>query len=564
MHQISSDPIEPFSPAAPHIGSSRPTPVIHVSSRKSGLRANSPERKPEPSRGHNVSFEISDDDEELPDIQDVFTADQQEMALAQRRKELRDFKLRAVEQQRDSFIRSGIDSGSDLEIEETMDTVVKAEAEERRRSKIHNVKTPVRKRKTQKPSTLPPQQQEALLAAAARPAFVRDARFTKSAKANAKKERLSPGDLNHLLLGWAGTDASEIGEEKEREWVERGGKVVPRPSADERPGERMTAKLAELAAKGLSRAQQHEEDDVEAEEDEEDDDGEWTPAPQPQDDDDSAQNPFVAPDPEYDTEFEDENASAPKRKHRALAVVDSDEENGPIPSAPTGRVLVPDSSLVFHSPPPRLESSDKENVYNDTEAENETDKENDASLMFDRGEDKENTAIASTQSTILQPIFGPGLSSRTSMSSLDEVDLAISPPAVRSPLKPIGGLDDDDDDDPFMSTPAPRSKKAIRSPDFFSPSRRMPDPADDDEAGPSTRNDTAFSLEPAANIKVGFSQFMASGNSSSDFSPAPALGGSPSKTQFSQFVTPAKVCAQGFVVPFLHTADPLESGWRRV
>ena len=118
----------------------------------------------------------------------MFTADQQEMALAQRRKELRDFKLRAVEQQRDSFIRSGIDSGSDLEIEETMDTVVKAEAEERRRSKIHNVKTPVRKRKTQKPSTLPPQQQEALLAAAARPAFVRDARFTKNAKANAKKE----------------------------------------------------------------------------------------------------------------------------------------------------------------------------------------------------------------------------------------------------------------------------------------------------------------------------------------------------------------------------------------
>lgn len=554
-HQISSDPIEPFSPAPPHVGPSRIAPIIQFSARQSTSRALTPEQKPDTSRGHNVSFEfpLSDDDEELPDAGDIFTAQVREQEAAKRQQELRKLKLRTLEQQqRDAFIANTLDSSSDLEVEETMNTVVKEEAEERRRSKMHNVKTPVRKRKSHIPDNLAPEQQEALLVAAARPSFIRDTRFEKGAKARANKP-FDKNGLNRYLLQKAEKERAEIIEQKEREWIERGGKVMTRPDPEERGEKVMKKKLAELVAKGLSRAQRAEAGEEAVEEtDEEDDD--WTPDVQLQEDEEeeSAQM-LIAPDEADDTEFDDENAPRPKHKHRGMTVVDSDEENAPPSLVPTGRVLVPNSSLVLESPPPRLESSDKENVNIDTEAENETDKENDASLMFDRGEDKENTAIASSQPSIPQPIFGHTLSSRNSFSSLDGADLATSSPRARSPLKVISGLDDDDEDDPFMSTPAPRSnKKAIRSPDFFSPSRRMPDPADDD-VGPSSQNDASCSLEPAANIKVGFSQFMATGSSGSDFSPAPALAGS-SKTQFSQFVTPAKVCVE-IEVLFLFRGD---------
>lgn len=543
-HEISSDPIESFSPAPSRSGPSRLAPIVQFHTGRSSSRALTPEQKPDTSRGHNVSFEIPQlsDDEELPDAKDVFGAQIREREQAKRKEELRIRKLQLLEQQqREAVIASRVDSSSDLEVEETMNAVVKEEAEERRRSKMHKVNAPVRKRKSYVPDALSPEKQEAFLVAAARSSFIRDTGRDKGAQARANNSRFQQNDLNRVLLGKIEQERKEIIEQKESEWLERGGSVMPRPDVRERADEVLKVKMAELAAKGLSLAQRIEAGDEEVEETDEED-GDWMPNTQALEDDDP-QNPFVAPDNEdEDTEFDDENAPPPKLKHRVLAVVDSDGESAPASSAPTGRVLVPNSSLVFlESPPPRLESSDKENANIDTEAENETDKENDASLMFDRGEDKENTAIASSQSSIPPPLFG--LSSRNSFSSLDGVDLATSSPTPRSPLKPISGLDDDDDDDPFMSTPAPRSsKKTIRSPDFFSPSRRMPDPADDD-AGPSSQNDSGFSLEPAANIKVGFSQFMATGKSSSDFSPAPALAGS-LKTQFSQFVTPAKVCVE--------------------
>ncbi|TCD67701.1 hypothetical protein EIP91_012067 [Steccherinum ochraceum] len=494
-----SDPIEPFSSSPRAAG-----PADPPSPPPRARTVSQP-----PAKATAFDFPLSDDsDDELPELSDILKQstreDEERRRLAANKDSAAQRKQRFLEMQAEALANTAGDDDDDLVVSNDMHAVAREEGAERKRKSFRGSRTqPAPHRPRPSASTSAPRDESFLVTAAAG-AF---ASPSKKAKNGRDQVKVKPSDLNAFLLGKTHKEAQEIIEQKEKVWVGMGGKVLGRMNPEDRAG--FEKRLGSLVERGLSNA---EKEGLGEEEEADDSDEDWKPndeeaednAEEAQEDDDDG---MVIPQSEeaawgdgaedaglYLEEDEaDENAPViarrPRPRARTVAIADSDDEENENADLNT-------------------RSASEEN------AENETDKENNAALMFDQGEDKENTVVHLSSSPTIPPLFRDArLGRQLSLSS--------------------------DVGDPMSQDNEPRLFREITKDEdpFFTPSARLPAPSapslDLDAPSTSASQPPAFSLKPAPLLRGGFSQLFESSATEAGPSSKPAV-------DFSQFVTPAK------------------------
>jgi mediator of replication checkpoint protein 1 len=485
----SSDPIQSFSSSPPATSAAQRGP------RESGASAEvtvphaivtSKSEHPDvpaPAIGSD-----SDSDGDLPEVSEMLKEQEQKHAEAERAKQLAETKKRALAIQAE-FREAGVidDSDDGLEIVDDMKVVAAEERVQRRAIKakhlkpsegrkrqlahgrvhvVHGRTTPVRKSKDPL----------AQLKVLAQPTFGSSSRDQRGKGAHVR-ETLNQADLNRMLAKKIEEDKAKITQMKEEEWVRRGGKL----GTPLRQG-KVESRAIEGAWKTYAERGLKVNEEQMSEEDEDGSDEDWTPEtrgsvspPRNEIDDDATgvQDQEVATeeghttngegDNDADEELDDSDLIRPRApRHaagRSRAIHDSDEddeddcENAPI--SPFGRVLVPDTSFEQGTPTigHRRSSSSLED-----RTEDDTDKENNTRLMYDKSEDKENKAVVRysplANSTRGTPLFALSKSLNGLSSSFaggigfsDEDDEPVD--RGRKPFKELL----DHEDDPFTSQP---------------------------------------------------------------------------------------------------------------
>ncbi|KAI0677470.1 hypothetical protein C8Q78DRAFT_1002861 [Trametes maxima] len=410
-----------------------------------------------------------DSDVEMPDFSTLDKAGKSAREEAEKRERMRKFKQEILEQQKQQPVVSDDSEDDDLVVQDDEKSVARDEAQRRRGLTVRGVH-PSRgrqkqldlagttARRTSVAFVVDDEEARHVLEAAGAPSFL-----AAKGKAASKEPKLDPKTLNQLLLQRDNRQKERSIKEKEEDWVRRGGKIK------ERLEERSAPAHPREILQGIMDKRGRAVDQIDSgSDDDEDYNPEDTVAQGgsehcgDQADENAPPSPFHGDaDEQADDEGDDDNpfvvprarrSLAPARHRAAVAVVSDDEDD----HAPTGRVLVRDTPL---SRPPHLFQPDgvedvdralghRRSASLGDGTENETDKENDILQSFDRGEDKENTAIA-IQSLALSLRTGSG------SSSLFGAELQASPAGrgaldgVRSPLKELPP--DEDEDDPFAS-----------------------------------------------------------------------------------------------------------------
>ncbi|KAI0069203.1 hypothetical protein BV25DRAFT_115477 [Artomyces pyxidatus] len=373
---------------------------------------------------------------------------------ARRKEELKLRKLAYLDERKQhattSMYKAGPDalvlsdeSDEDLVVEDTMQVVAREEAANRLKRSPPKKGAEVQRKfaaKSPRKGGLPPSPEKVakFLTEAAQPSF-------SLGKSKTTRPTMDLKDLNRVLLTKAESVGEKVRRDKEQEWERRGHTVsrVLAPAKDN--------PMEQLLGKALERRNR----DVPMDEDEDADDEDWVPeergsaSPEPPDapDDEYAENlpedrddnPMVDG---QDADLEDDAEILPPvvrgRAHRR-AIADSDgesdddAENAAPPPPSHGTVMSsfpPSPSFPSPSPMPDVET--------ELELGNETDKENMKDRMFDRGEDKENKAVARHR------LFGSAL-------AMDDDDELPSPARLfQSP--PL-------EDDPFSFSQTPVKEK---------------------------------------------------------------------------------------------------------
>ncbi|KAH8106141.1 hypothetical protein BXZ70DRAFT_918378 [Cristinia sonorae] len=475
----SDDTIQPFSSpratehTAPGPSASWPPADSHVNSN---------------AKTDDIPAELTDDD--LPDIRDVLrqTRDaEDERKRVERNSHLAaERKKRALELLQQQPQPSDASDDDDIIVSNDMHAIAQEESELRRRQKILGVsssKTQRHIRKARGPVIKSETTADLSLIESAGGAFHSP---TKKYANSRDRPKLSTGYLNRLLLKKSELDARAIIEEKERDWQGMGGKVLGRQDAEALG---FSGGLGSIIERGLQHAATVDDhDDEQGASHSEDSDAEWQPtAGRSHSLDDDDVDDAAEEDAVMDIAHEDQTSSVENGDPM-------DDEDQLV--APRRRVRGPIVTSDDEGEPSR--GSSEENP------ENETDKENNAALMFDQGEDKENTAIHFSPS---QPaLFREVREAQRLSSDVESPRL----PGDRGPFREISK-----DDDPF-----------------FTPSARMPPPRTlsfDLSANDDSENNP-FALKPAPILHGGISQLF---ESSTEAGPSRV-------TSFSQFVTPAK------------------------
>ncbi|KAI0650663.1 MRC1-like domain-containing protein [Trametes meyenii] len=420
-----------------------------------------------------------DSDVEMPDFSVLDKAGRSAREEAENRERIRKLKQEIVQQQKQQPVVADDDDDDDLVIQDDEKSVARDEAQRRHGLSVRGVH-PSRgrqkqldlagatARRTTVSFVVDDEEARHILETAGAPSFL-----AAKGKAASKEPKLDPNTLNRFLLQRDNKQKEKFIREKEDDWVRRGGKIKERPeerAALVRPREVLQGIMDRHRRATETRA----EDNLTGSGSDEDED--YRPGDSVAQDgseqsgDEADQNapptlPHGDADEQADDEGDDDNPFIVPRarrslvtaRHRAAAISSDDEDDG----VPNGRVLVRDTPLV--RPPHQLQPDVIEAVDGtlgrrrssslDDRTEDGTDKENDVLQSFDRGEDKENTAIA-IQSLALSLRAGSG------SSSLFGAELLASPAGrgtadgVRSPLREIPP--DEDEDDPFTSPPPRR------------------------------------------------------------------------------------------------------------
>lgn len=419
--------------------------------------------------------EASDDEELFPEVSSLVRQSDRKREAEQQKQKLTDYKMRLLKNPQPVYM----DDDSDLEVlDNDMHVVAKEEAKERQAAKARHARPSVG-RKNQltlagrsvahspaKKGTLVHRNREDLevMQAAAAPAFSVEARAELRKGKERATGRVGPKDLNKMLLRASEKQSKEITRQKEQEYYKREG--PPRDRVDGMAlGDTFRENLQRMIAKGIhvARKQEHDEDgDDEAQDDESD--GEWTPDMAQDDDageqeaDDTDENEVLrevsmASETEEDQDEETNVRHRPQRRN--VMVIDSDDDAENIPTyragQDLGRVLVADSSLVLDSQPAFMLNHRRSVSSIDEHLEEGTDKENDSRLMFDRGEDKENTVIAGS-STLSPTGLVRGRGSLISLGG-SIASLPIASQETTDERTPFKELHKEDKDDVFLSSP---------------------------------------------------------------------------------------------------------------
>ncbi|RPD67083.1 hypothetical protein L226DRAFT_529476 [Lentinus tigrinus ALCF2SS1-7] len=457
-----TDPIESFSSPRSRL----PEPIRRASKSQ-------PTEASFDSRGSLGEMDSgSDSDADMPDFQEL---DKQQREAKKGPWNLREFKLKVVAEQRANTVADD-DDDIGIVIVDDMKTVARDEAQARRGA-IARGEVPSAGSKKQldaagssarrERAMMDEKEVAAALKAAAKSKFETESDNRKS------EATIPPKALLSYLLTKADEQAGTMRQQKQEEWKRHGGKMKealapaanPISSLQDVLDKRRSAREARKAAAEVVDSDQDDEDwrpdEHEAMNEDGDEDarqsdaGDRAPGPSHEDasaqadDEDDEENPFNVP-------------RHPQRRARATIESDDDEEDGaenhPPPQPSRGRKLVRDSTWVrgSHSPDTQAHSLAHRNsitsvgdLTDGTRTEDGTDKENDALLSFDRGEDKENTVIA-VQSPARLNRFGSLFASEIAGSPSGSVGRG-APDGVRSPLKELPA----EDDDPFAFTPGP-------------------------------------------------------------------------------------------------------------
>ncbi|KAI0720188.1 hypothetical protein C8T65DRAFT_633751 [Cerioporus squamosus] len=434
----------------------------------------------------DVNADDDDDDDDMPDFRDLVKEQDQGREQETRKKELAAFKERCVEQAQQRGAGSP-DDDSDIEIVDDMKSVARDEAQARRGAIARGEVPSVGSKRQLAAAGRSARREHVLritdetevqrtLQAAAKPSFLGGTAGVK----------LTQGELNSLIRQKAEDQAMKIKQQKEEEWKRRGGTIKDQPGALVSATNPLTSLQDALDRRRSARETRSA--DPEVVHDSDDSDEEWRPDGNPAMDEDQGEDiqhsdEDRAPGPlrnradtQADDEEDDENPfNVPRQpQRRARAAIESDDddddaENHRPPQPSRGRKLVRDSTWVqgFHSPDAGAQSlshrdsiSSLGDLTDGALTEDGTDKENDALLSFDRGEDKENTVIALQSPAARLGRYASLFASEIAASPSGSVGRGATD-GVRSPLKELPG----EDDDPFAFTPGPPLRLAGASRD---------------------------------------------------------------------------------------------------
>lgn len=248
---------------------------------------------------------------------------------------------------------------------------------------------------------------------------------TASVKGKSKEQALSRSDMNSELWGKVMKGNREIDTQKKENWMRHGGKHKEE-SLLQTDASVVLKAVAEQALKARGSKDTSQTTLVDEDEDSDDDwkpAGSMSPARCSENAEEEDEGLEMAAEEEGGKDAEDEEDEPVPRNSRSkrVAVIDSDEEDdensAPKTTRRAGRrpIALADSFLEGDTEPDVLTPFSEEGTG--------TDKENNASLVFDRSEDKENSRV---------PRFG-SLSSADSFESLG----APSGPQPRNPLEEI-------------------------------------------------------------------------------------------------------------------------------
>lgn len=422
-------------------------PIVQFSSPEKELEAlpaqdNSPPASPGPRatiarRSPSPDNNDSGDDSDLPEIGEVLTAGIKKDA---KQKELLELKKRFL-QQRSSTVQYEEDEDDELEIVRSNPKLAVKEEQEHRRA-VHKRPSEGRKRQMQLAQINPSKQ-----AIKGESAFspVRKSHGALSILQQVDPKDLSQKRLNQLLAAEAQKKAQVEMEKKVAEWQKYGGRIVNHGDVQVQG---LSAAIQNVAEKGLKVAESRSTRAVDAEEEDEDEDNQdWDPAergsasPEPidadenvgsgsdQEEEENDENKPLEVDMADNSDVADEETSKVRRSRRVINS-DSEEENDENAPIPSSKVKYRHASSSC-----------------DPETEGEEDKENNTKLMYDRGEDKENTAVV-RHGVLEQPL-------RSIFSGDDIPTPPISPSHHRSVAWNARNWDreDDEEDTPNQRRP---------------------------------------------------------------------------------------------------------------
>ncbi|EAU84315.2 hypothetical protein CC1G_01311 [Coprinopsis cinerea okayama7 len=223
------------------------------------------------------------------------------------------------------------------------------------------------------------------------------ARGRKSLPIFARRAVTQPRDrFEQELLARAAEESAKLSELKKQAWIQAGGRVLEEIKPEGGP-ESVLRAYAEKALKAI----ENNDNLTKGEDDEDESDGEWKPEERGSaspsshtmdivdEGDSEGEDAAMGSEAEGEDGQDDENIAIP-RGHRRRTIVDSDEENDE--NASLKRVSRPARRSI--SLDEDLESSSVGHDAVTPFSEDGTDKENNAGLLFDRSEDKENKSIA--------------------------------------------------------------------------------------------------------------------------------------------------------------------------
>jgi mediator of replication checkpoint protein 1 len=458
-------------------------------------------------------------DDEMLTVTDLLKQEEVKRTEANYKRDLAEFKQRALQ---DAARRSSLaqDSDDDLEIVDDMQVTAKEEAAKRKSDKLLHV-TPSKGKTRQ----LALARKSLPGSSSSRSNPIAQANLTEYLKKSAKssfdrkvkgKDTITPMTTQQLsiaLMRQAEVDKMKFIRQREQEWTQRGGRVLEEPVE---AGENLSFRdrLEAYVQKGLEAAGR---DDttfggMEAYDTDEDDE-DYAPeergsaSPEPtnsngeggSDQENQPTGLGVNDDASQQTvtEAEDEELLVRRRSIRRPRMVASDDEDD-IP-----RILVPNSSVLD------LESAIKSVVVTrnseSDQTEDENDKENSQTLMYDRSEDKENKAVVRHSPSVARPPLGSrpgslldiedGVHGRVSpSSSLGGFDAASNSPKqnLRTPLKEIA-----EEDDLLLSSQPPFTARLLQS--------TSKHPSSPPQASTSQMNPPALRPIPLGRLELSFS-----------------------------------------------------------
>ncbi|PPR03845.1 hypothetical protein CVT26_000843 [Gymnopilus dilepis] len=382
-----SDPIIPFSSPPKRQESFTLEPENEASS-KSVLKMKAPLRETV------RDSQDSDEDSDLPDVGEVIQKDLSKNKLLE-------VKKRALEQQKKTL---SIDDDDDLEIVHSNPKIAVKEEEEHRRGAR---KRPSEARQRQLHlAKINPTKQSAKVLSAVSPGHRMRLDVSSLVSKKAGEARMSPGELSTLLAAEARKRALEETRRKEEEWKRHGGRVRSNPEGQSGG---LATVLKTVAEKALDNPDVH----MKGEEAEDDgSDEEWQPeergsaSPEPADDEESEEEADKAQslaDEDMEVDDEPEGHAKVRLQRRKVVESDSETENGNDENTPVTLKQLPSRS-----------------TSRELQTEEEEDKENNTQLMYDRSEDKENTAVVRHRpmASISQLSFGSDASPQQSPSAV--------------------------------------------------------------------------------------------------------------------------------------------------